>query len=261
VGNFFFNPSSLNVNVGDTIRWVWVAGSHTTTSTPGAIPAGAASWDALITSAFTSFEYKVTVAGSYAYVCTPHVPGMVATFTATAVAPTLSVSPSNRNVAASSGSTTFTVTSNSGWTSVSNAAWCTVTSSGTGNGTINASYEANAGTSPRTATVTVSVQGLPDQTVTVTQAASTVGISEQASDDFRVFPNPTRGIFKVNSPSNSKENLQITVMDISGKQIQSRTCSGSEEYSFDLTGGNAGYYFVRIQSGNTTTVRRIMLID
>jgi len=28
VGNFYFNPSSLNVNVGDIIKWVWVEGSH-----------------------------------------------------------------------------------------------------------------------------------------------------------------------------------------------------------------------------------------
>ncbi len=82
VGNFFFNPVNVNVNVGDTIRWVWSAGAHTTTSTPGAIPAGAASWDALITSSNTSFEYKVTVAGAYSYVCTPHAPGMAGTFTA-----------------------------------------------------------------------------------------------------------------------------------------------------------------------------------
>ena len=89
VQNFSFSPSNLpGVIVGDTIRWVWVSGSHTTTSTT--IPAGAASWDHLITISNTSYEYHVTIAGNYSYKCTPHVSmGMVGSFTATAPAPLL----------------------------------------------------------------------------------------------------------------------------------------------------------------------------
>lgn len=85
VGNFFFSPATLTVSVGDTIRWVWSAGSHTTTSVSGGIPAGATAWDALITSSSTSFEYRVTVPGSYSYICKPHAPGMAGSFNATTV--------------------------------------------------------------------------------------------------------------------------------------------------------------------------------
>ncbi len=83
VQNFSFSPSDLpNVHVGDTIHWEWVSGSHTTTSTT--IPSGASPWDHPINSTSTSFEYKVTVAGTYNYKCTPHESaGMVASFTAT----------------------------------------------------------------------------------------------------------------------------------------------------------------------------------
>jgi hypothetical protein len=76
-----FSPSSLTVNVGDIVRWVWSDGSHTTTSK--SIPVGAQIWDSPLTSSSTSFEYTVTVAGSYSYVCTPHESmGMVGSFTA-----------------------------------------------------------------------------------------------------------------------------------------------------------------------------------
>jgi plastocyanin len=87
VGNFYFNPASINnVNPGDTIRWVWVAGSHTTTSST--IPAGAASWDELITSSNTTYEYIPVNEGTYNYVCTPHIGmGMVGNFTVVAAAP------------------------------------------------------------------------------------------------------------------------------------------------------------------------------
>jgi hypothetical protein len=74
VSDFSFSPSSVNANVGDTIRWVWSNGSHTTTST--SVPGGAASWDSPINSNVTSYSYKITAAGTYNYKCTPHA-GMV----------------------------------------------------------------------------------------------------------------------------------------------------------------------------------------
>ncbi|MGE5316681.1 MAG: T9SS type A sorting domain-containing protein [Chloroflexota bacterium] len=78
-----FSPSSTTVQVGDTVRWVWTSGSHTTTST--SVPAGAATWNSPLTSAVTQFEYIVTVEGTYNYVCTPHASlGMTGSFTATA---------------------------------------------------------------------------------------------------------------------------------------------------------------------------------
>jgi plastocyanin len=172
VQNYSFSPSSItDVTVGDTMRWVWVSGSHTTTSTT--IPATAATWDHPITSSNTFYEYKVTVAGTYNYKCTPHASmGMVGSFVATGAAPTLSVLPSNRNVGTIAGSTTFTVTSNSGWTAASNSAWCTVTASGNGNGSINAMYSENTSVSQRVANITVTVSGIPSQVVTVTQAGA-----------------------------------------------------------------------------------------
>ncbi len=37
VGNNFFSPSNVTVSVGDTIRWQWIGGSHTT-SCDGVLP-------------------------------------------------------------------------------------------------------------------------------------------------------------------------------------------------------------------------------
>lgn len=81
VSNTIFSPAATTVTVGDTVKWVFVNGSHTTTSM--SIPAGAASWDSPINSSSPSFLYKVTVAGNYTYKCTPHFgSGMVGGFTA-----------------------------------------------------------------------------------------------------------------------------------------------------------------------------------
>jgi M6 family metalloprotease-like protein len=104
----------------------------------------------------------VTVAG-----LTP----VVVTVSQAGTSPTLSVTPSNQNVTAPAGNTSFTVTSNSGWISSSNQSWCTVTPSGTGNGSIVATYTENTTLVQRVASITVTVAGLTPVVVTVTQAA------------------------------------------------------------------------------------------
>lgn len=85
VANFQFTPSSLNVNVGDTIKWVWISGSHTTTST--SVPNGAASWNNPMNTNNKTFLYKITAAGTYSYDCIPHAPDMAGTITASIILP------------------------------------------------------------------------------------------------------------------------------------------------------------------------------
>jgi plastocyanin len=84
-GGMFFVPSAIpNAHVGDTIKWVWEIGIHTTTSTT--IPLGAAIWDAPINATATSFSYVITTAGTYNYQCTFHaIFGMTGSFVAAPV--------------------------------------------------------------------------------------------------------------------------------------------------------------------------------
>lgn len=70
VANFSFSPQTVNASTGDTIRWIWVSGSHTTTSVT--VPSGAESWDHPMNSTSTSFDFVLTAEGTYNYVCTPH---------------------------------------------------------------------------------------------------------------------------------------------------------------------------------------------
>ena len=87
VSNFQFSPSSMNVFVGDTVRFTWVSGGHTTTCDPGAnsgtsLPAGAATWNSPMNNGTTTYDYAVTVSGTYNYVCLPHAPNMAGSFVA-----------------------------------------------------------------------------------------------------------------------------------------------------------------------------------
>jgi plastocyanin len=68
-----FVPDDLTVEEGDTVRWVWDAGSHTVTSGAGAADPNAGSlFDAPLTSVNTTFQYVFNTAGTYPYFCRPH---------------------------------------------------------------------------------------------------------------------------------------------------------------------------------------------
>jgi hypothetical protein len=88
-------------------------------------------------------------------------------------APELAVTPGNQNVSAASGTAGYVVTSNTDWTALCNAGWCTVTASGSGNGTILAEFTANTSTIERVAEITVSAVGTVPVMVTLTQAGAT----------------------------------------------------------------------------------------
>jgi plastocyanin len=70
VSDFQFKPKTVNAKVGDTIKFTWKTGIHTTTSVT--IPGGAPAWDRLMDSAHKTFKYRLRVAGTYQYKCTPH---------------------------------------------------------------------------------------------------------------------------------------------------------------------------------------------
>ena len=82
VSNNSFTPYNLtHVVAGDTIQWVWIEGTHTTTSV--SIPAGALDWDSPITQNNPAFIYVPKFNGTFTYQCTPHAATMHGTFVVT----------------------------------------------------------------------------------------------------------------------------------------------------------------------------------
>ena len=70
-----FLPVTINATVGDTIHWVWVAGTHVVGPISASdIPVGAAMWNAPIDASHLTFDYVVNVVGNYHYVCHPATP-------------------------------------------------------------------------------------------------------------------------------------------------------------------------------------------
>ncbi len=72
-----FSPTSMTIEPGDTVHFVYASGFHTTTSL--SVPDGAAIWDVLMAAPAT-FDYVPTVEGQYDYYCVVHGLAMTASF-------------------------------------------------------------------------------------------------------------------------------------------------------------------------------------
>jgi len=72
-GNFFYNPSSLTINVGDTVRWTNAGGFHdvnaTTNTITGQSFGNPESFASTATSNNFLYEHVFTIAGTYNYDC------------------------------------------------------------------------------------------------------------------------------------------------------------------------------------------------
>ena len=74
-GTYHFLPVTINAVVGDTVLWNWVSGGHVVGPVNASdIPVGAATFNALIDVTHHTFQYKVTVVGTYNYQCHPATP-------------------------------------------------------------------------------------------------------------------------------------------------------------------------------------------
>jgi plastocyanin len=69
--NLVFNPSVIRVEQEDYVRWIWLGGSHTTTSGPPCIADGL--WSNVLTTTSTSFTRQFLEApGTRPFFCMPH---------------------------------------------------------------------------------------------------------------------------------------------------------------------------------------------
>ncbi|MCX6245059.1 MAG: BACON domain-containing carbohydrate-binding protein [Bacteroidetes bacterium] len=184
-------------------------------------------------------------------------PSQSSTVTQAGAVPTLNVTPPTQAVSYVAGSTNFNVTSNSTWNVTSDQTWCVPTSSGSGNGTIVANYDANPTTAIRTANITVMVAGITPVVVNVVQDGL-VGIADHTANSIQIIPNPANGLFRV-VPGISGKIDEITILDLTGKVLISRQCKGESDYEFNLANSPQGTYLVKVKINDELIVRRLVI--
>ena len=100
-------------------------------------------------------------------------------------------------------------------------------------------------------------------------ANSTLAILN-SSELFKLFPNPNSGTFTIYVQTlNEQEQLQLSVMDVYGKQILAQQISNSSNHQIDLSAYSKGIYYVsvtgnsgfrEVKSGGKLGVRRKSLV-
>jgi hypothetical protein len=88
-----------------------------------------------------------------------------------------------------------------------------------------------------------------------------VGVNSLEGSDkpwFRVFPNPSGGIFTIVPQNATVTSLYVQVFDIAGRLILGKQFGPQNEYSIDLSQASRGVYSLRMQ--NWKSVQTIKLI-
>ena len=79
--------------------------------------------------------------------------------------------------------------------------------------------------------------------------------------DFRLYPNPNKGIFTLEFDSDSPENIQISVFDIRGRKVFDQNYSNTGRFNRNINLNNVqpGVYMIKVKNGKTSETRKIVI--
>jgi hypothetical protein len=172
----------------------------------------------------------------------------------------LTVSSSNIQLADSlNSSSKVNVTSNLSWNAVSDQTWLTVNPSNVivGDSVITVTATANESSASRLATVTLFINGIKKQSITVTQDSSSKVSSELIKEDspVTVYPNPTQSSFVVRN--NNKSAMTVKMFDMYGRELNQQ--SGDAYLIFECSTFNSGVYILKIISDNKISTQSVII--
>ena len=78
-----------------------------------------------------------------------------------------------------------------------------------------------------------------------------------------IYPNPTSGLTAVNFTTNATSQVEITIVDVTGKKVMDVNtgsyAKGEHSIFFDATNLNNGIYFVNIKGENEVATKRLVI--
>lgn len=81
-------------------------------------------------------------------------------------------------------------------------------------------------------------------------------------ENMKLYPNPNNGKFNLNFNLKNKADAEVTVYDMQGKQVYNEKLpnfTGEYNKPIDISENSKGIYFVKIQQGDHTQVKKIAL--
>ena len=90
-----------------------------------------------------------------------------------------------------------------------------------------------------------------------------VGIDLFALKNFKIYPNPSQGLFSISFINDSNSDyVEINLFDILGRKISQKTfnnINNTFEEIIDFTGVSKGVYLLQVKSGNHLSVKKIQI--
>ena len=83
--------------------------------------------------------------------------------------------------------------------------------------------------------------------------------AEERTADFQLYPNPAAGKVNIRLDTPNMQKNQLSVFDFRGQLLRQVQFSGTH-FSLDTSNWPEGAYFLRVQNGRTTAVKRLMVI-
>jgi hypothetical protein len=96
----------------------------------------------------------------------------------------------------------------------------------------------------------------------ICSSQAVLGVGNYAFDDFKLFPNPSNGIFILKFRSEETEDVEIFVYDVLGRNIASdifKNSLNSFDEQINLSKLSKGIYILRIKKGNRIASRKIFI--
>jgi len=109
--------------------------------------------------------------------------------------------------------------------------------------------EASDGELTATDTFQVCVEGYPT-------AIDDIGAGEF---EVNLYPNPTQGMVNIDIESSTARDIELTVLDITGKQVLRKQFRAAERITFDMSGKVSGMYFVKLDFESTTVLKKLVV--
>jgi plasmid maintenance system killer protein len=81
-------------------------------------------------------------------------------------------------------------------------------------------------------------------------------------DNMKMYPNPNNGKFNLNFNLKNKADAEVTVYNMEGKQVYNEklpSFSGDYNKAIDISSNSKGIYFVKIQQGKHSQVKKIVM--
>jgi hypothetical protein len=116
-------------------------------------------------------------------------------------------------------------------------------------GCVNIVVQASDGEYSASDTFSVCVEGYP------------TSITDIGAGKFEVnlYPNPTRGMVNVDVESLSISDVELTVLDITGKQVLRKKYRAAERITFDMSDKVSGMYFVKLDFEGKQVLKKLVV--